>query len=98
MQSELRPDVFAEAASDVPPLLSLTGVTKTFPGVRALSDVSLKLYPGKVFVTPASDSRGDTSKAASADTSGLNSNCMGTVQFLEYEVDPARVRARAGTG
>ena len=38
----------AHAASDVVPLLSLAGVTKTFPGVRALSDVSLKLYPGKV--------------------------------------------------
>ena len=30
------------------PRLSLAGVTKTFPGVRALSEVSLKLYPGKV--------------------------------------------------
>ncbi len=30
------------------PLLSLTGVTKTFPGVRALSNVSLNLHPGKV--------------------------------------------------
>ncbi len=48
MQLELRPDVSAEAAFDVSPLLSLAGVTKTFPGVRALSDVSLKLYPGKV--------------------------------------------------
>lgn len=30
------------------PILSLTGVTKTFPGVTALSEVSLELYPGKV--------------------------------------------------
>ncbi|MEM9785371.1 MAG: sugar ABC transporter ATP-binding protein [Pseudomonadota bacterium] len=29
-------------------LLSLNGVTKIFPGVRALSEVSLELYPGKV--------------------------------------------------
>ncbi len=35
-------------ASDIDPLLSLSGVTKSFPGVRALSDVSLNLYPGKV--------------------------------------------------
>ena len=48
MQLELRPDVSIQAASDVTPLLSLSGVTKTFPGVRALSEVSLKLYPGKV--------------------------------------------------
>lgn len=30
------------------PILVLTNVTKTFPGVRALSDVSLSLYPGRV--------------------------------------------------
>ncbi len=30
------------------PVLALDGITKTFPGVRALSEVSLKLYPGQV--------------------------------------------------
>lgn len=30
------------------PVLSLNGVTKTFPGVTALSEVSLELFPGKV--------------------------------------------------
>ncbi|MEL6424072.1 MAG: sugar ABC transporter ATP-binding protein [Pseudomonadota bacterium] len=44
MHLELRPDVSTDAA----PVLSLTGVTKTFPGVRALSEVSLELRPGKV--------------------------------------------------
>ena len=29
-------------------VLALEGVTKTFPGVRALSEVSLRLYPGQV--------------------------------------------------
>ncbi|WP_425038664.1 sugar ABC transporter ATP-binding protein [Primorskyibacter sp. S187A] len=29
-------------------ILALDGITKTFPGVKALSDVSLELYPGKV--------------------------------------------------
>ncbi|PQV55231.1 rhamnose ABC transporter ATP-binding protein [Defluviimonas denitrificans] len=32
----------------MPPVLALDGVTKTFPGVRALSEVSLNLYPGEV--------------------------------------------------
>ena len=36
------------AAASGAPLLALSQVTKTFPGVRALSEVSLKLYPGKV--------------------------------------------------
>ncbi|WP_299077531.1 sugar ABC transporter ATP-binding protein [uncultured Ruegeria sp.] len=38
----------SRTAPDIDPLLSLSGITKTFPGVRALSDVSLKLFPGKV--------------------------------------------------
>jgi len=29
-------------------VLALSGITKTFPGVKALSEVSLALYPGKV--------------------------------------------------
>ena len=31
-----------------PPVLTLEGITKTFPGVKALSDVALELYPGQV--------------------------------------------------
>ncbi|KDE34351.1 sugar ABC transporter [Kosakonia radicincitans UMEnt01/12] len=31
-----------------PPLLSLKGITKVFPGVRALENVQLDLWPGKV--------------------------------------------------
>src|SRR5690349_884857 len=30
------------------PILTLSGITKTFPGVRALHNVSLELYPGQV--------------------------------------------------
>ena len=48
MQLEIKPDVSRQTASDSDPLLMLSGITKTFPGVRALSGVSLKLYPGKV--------------------------------------------------
>ena len=48
MQLEIRPDVSRSTASDTAPSLMLSGITKTFPGVRALSDVSLKLYAGKV--------------------------------------------------
>jgi rhamnose transport system ATP-binding protein len=35
------------SAADTP-MLSLSGVSKSFPGVRALHDVSLALYPGQV--------------------------------------------------
>jgi simple sugar transport system ATP-binding protein len=30
------------------PILTMTGITKVFPGVRALSDVDLRLFPGEV--------------------------------------------------
>ena len=30
------------------PILTLSGISKSFPGVRALHDVSLELYPGEV--------------------------------------------------
>ncbi|TIU24583.1 MAG: ATP-binding cassette domain-containing protein, partial [Mesorhizobium sp.] len=30
------------------PRLTLSGISKSFPGVRALHDVSLSLYPGQV--------------------------------------------------
>ena len=34
--------------ADPAPVLSLRGVAKSFPGVRALNDVALSLYPGQV--------------------------------------------------
>ncbi len=36
------------ATQDMVPILALDGVTKTFPGVKALSAVDLSLYPGQV--------------------------------------------------
>jgi ABC-type sugar transport system ATPase subunit len=34
-------------AQDQPPVLSLRGISKSYPGVQALSDVSLDLHPGR---------------------------------------------------
>jgi len=36
------------SADGTTPLLSLTGISKSFPGVKALSNVALDLYPGEV--------------------------------------------------
>jgi rhamnose transport system ATP-binding protein len=38
----------APTPANAVPLLTLSGVSKSFPGVRALHDVSLSLYPGQV--------------------------------------------------
>lgn len=33
--------------SDVAPVLELTGIHKEFPGVKALSDAGLRLFPAR---------------------------------------------------
>src|ERR671913_2079476 len=40
-----RPAVSATAGA---PILEMRGISKTFPGVKALSDVSLEIFPGEV--------------------------------------------------
>lgn len=37
-----------DIADPIAPTLEISGIGKVFPGVRALNDVSLRLYPGKV--------------------------------------------------
>jgi rhamnose transport system ATP-binding protein len=41
-------DPIIQQASSASPRLTLSGISKSFPGVRALHDVSLSLYPGQV--------------------------------------------------
>ena len=43
-----RPAPFSSEAAVPDPLLDVAHVTKSFPGVRALSDVSLRVHPGEV--------------------------------------------------
>ncbi|WP_299202385.1 sugar ABC transporter ATP-binding protein [uncultured Tateyamaria sp.] len=46
MQSET--DLSGPSKGNAIPVIALEGVTKLFPGIKALSDVSLRLYPGQV--------------------------------------------------
>lgn len=46
MQSET--DLSGPSEDTAVPVIALNGVTKLFPGVKALSEVSLRLYPGQV--------------------------------------------------
>ncbi|MES0862604.1 sugar ABC transporter ATP-binding protein [Ruegeria sp. SCPT10] len=48
MLMEADPEPTLTRAETNVPVLSLNGVTKTFPGVTALSEVSLELFPGRV--------------------------------------------------
>ncbi|TLP44341.1 sugar ABC transporter ATP-binding protein [Cohaesibacter sp. CAU 1516] len=47
-QTDSASGVSVDASQDAAPLLTLEGITKSFPGVKALSDIALSLYPGKV--------------------------------------------------
>ncbi|MFD7502248.1 sugar ABC transporter ATP-binding protein [Streptomyces sp. NPDC059850] len=42
------PDPHQPAAAATPPLLTMSGITKSFPGVRALDGVDLDVQPGEV--------------------------------------------------
>src|SRR5690606_35674607 len=39
---------FAPLGAEAIPMLTMTGISKSFPGVKALEDISLELYPGQV--------------------------------------------------
>ena len=47
------------AATDQP-ILEMRGIAKTFPGVRALDDVNIALYPGKVTALIGENGAGKT--------------------------------------
>ena len=46
---EYNPDPIAHCANTASPRLRLSGLTKIYPGVRALDDVSLDVMPGEVY-------------------------------------------------
>ncbi|MEJ2000781.1 MAG: sugar ABC transporter ATP-binding protein, partial [Maritimibacter sp.] len=48
MQMQTAQPARPEDMADPAPILALDGISKSFPGVKALSDVALKLYPGQV--------------------------------------------------
>jgi rhamnose transport system ATP-binding protein len=48
MISPTRPEATPRAAVTAAPVLSLEGISKTFPGVKALDGVALRLFPGEV--------------------------------------------------
>ena len=43
-----QPAVSARPAADLAPVLAVQGISKQFPGVLALDDVSVAFYPGEV--------------------------------------------------
>lgn len=48
MNNALQHPVASVATNDVPAILEMRGISQIFPGVKALDNVSIALYPGKV--------------------------------------------------
>jgi rhamnose transport system ATP-binding protein len=48
MKNALQHNVASVAPGDVPAILEMRGISQIFPGVKALDNVSISLYPGKV--------------------------------------------------
>ena len=61
MTAALSTDPGAHTAQGVPPLLELRGISKEFPGVKALDDVSFAVWPGEVHMLLGENGAGKSS-------------------------------------
>ena len=61
MSPALRMAAPEPSQDSAPPLLELRGISKEFPGVRALDDVSFALYPGEVHMLLGENGAGKSS-------------------------------------
>ena len=66
------------------PLLALTGIDKSFPGVKALSGAALKVYPGKVMALVGENGAGKSTMMKVL--TGIYSKDSGAIYYLGKEV------------
>lgn len=66
------------------PLLQLTGIDKSFPGVKALSGASLKVYPGRVMALVGENGAGKSTMMKVL--TGIYRKDAGTLAFMGREV------------
>ncbi|WP_350238478.1 ribose ABC transporter ATP-binding protein RbsA [Pectobacterium colocasium] len=67
------------------PLLQLQGITKSFPGVKALSGAALNVYPGKVMALVGENGAGKSTMMKVL--TGIYRKDAGSIHFLGLEVD-----------
>ncbi|RYC40584.1 ribose ABC transporter ATP-binding protein RbsA [Pectobacterium zantedeschiae] len=67
------------------PLLQLQGITKSFPGVKALSGAALNVYPGKVMALVGENGAGKSTMMKVL--TGIYRKDAGSIHFLGQEVD-----------
>ncbi|WP_038914912.1 ribose ABC transporter ATP-binding protein RbsA [Dickeya zeae] len=78
------------------PLLQLQGITKTFPGVKALSGAALNVYPGKVMALVGENGAGKSTMMKVL--TGIYRRDAGSIQFLGKDVDFSGPKASQEAG
>src|SRR3954451_781916 len=72
-------------ATEVTPALHMRGITKTFPGVKALTDVSFEVRPGEVHALLGENGAGKSTLMSIA--SGATAPDAGTIVFDGTSLD-----------
>jgi rhamnose transport system ATP-binding protein len=83
-------------AAEMTPVLSLNAVSKVFPGVRALSEVSLHLYPGQVTALVGENGAGKSTVVKIL--TGIYQPDGGTISMDGVPVSFPNAKAAADTG
>nr|WP_113867082.1 ribose ABC transporter ATP-binding protein RbsA [Brenneria salicis]NMN93323.1 ribose ABC transporter ATP-binding protein [Brenneria salicis ATCC 15712 = DSM 30166]RBP61624.1 ribose ABC transporter ATP-binding protein [Brenneria salicis ATCC 15712 = DSM 30166]RLM30417.1 ribose ABC transporter ATP-binding protein RbsA [Brenneria salicis ATCC 15712 = DSM 30166] len=78
------------------PLLQLQGITKSFPGVKALSNAALNVYPGKVMALVGENGAGKSTMMKIL--TGIYSKDAGRMHFLGEEVNFSGPKASQEAG
>ncbi|GKW38798.1 ribose ABC transporter ATP-binding protein RbsA [Pectobacterium carotovorum] len=78
------------------PLLQLQGITKSFPGVKALSGAALNVYPGKVMALVGENGAGKSTMMKVL--TGIYRKDAGSIHFLGQEVDFSGPKASLEAG
>ncbi|RJL22215.1 ribose ABC transporter ATP-binding protein RbsA [Pectobacterium polaris] len=78
------------------PLLQLQGITKSFPGVKALSGAALNVYPGKVMALVGENGAGKSTMMKVL--TGIYRKDAGSIHFLGKKVDFSGPKASQEAG
>ena len=80
------------------PLLEMSNVSKSFPGVRALADVSLTLYPGEVLALLGENGAGKSTLIKTL--GGVHTPDAGTISIegQPIQIDSPTASQQAGVG